>query len=100
MLLNFSDRTRTGAFNMVWSYTFTTHCSVAVNKNAVNLEQFSTARTSAEGGGRVIQVDARVISGLSSDLKKYTRADQGIAAKLGFDTHLLKCNFKRFSLVV
>jgi len=25
---------------MVWSYTFTTHSSVAVNKNAVNLEQF------------------------------------------------------------
>ena len=43
--------------------------------------------------------DNWVISGLSLDLKKETEA-QGIAADLGVDTHLLKCNFKQCSLVV
>ena len=41
----------------------------------------------------------QAISGLSLDLKKSTK-DQGIAADLGVDTHLLKCNFKQCSLVV
>ena len=40
-----------------------------------------------------------VISGLSLDLKKNTKT-RGIAAEFGFDTHLLKCNFKQCSLVV
>ena len=47
----------------------------------------------------MVQDGNRAISGLSLDLKKSTR-DQGIAADLGVDTHLLKCNFKQCSLVV
>ena len=47
----------------------------------------------------MVQDGNRAISGLSLDLKKSTR-DQGIAADLGVDTHLLKRNFKQCSLVV
>ena len=51
------------------------------------------------GGGRLAKENDLKISGLSLDRKKNTRVE-GIAAKLGFDTHLLKCNFKQCSLVV
>ena len=53
MLLNFSDRTRTGAFNMVWSYTLDTLRSVALDKNALKLEQFYTAIFSHNRGVKV-----------------------------------------------
>ena len=49
MLLNFSDQTRTGAFNMVWSYTLDNRGYVVANKNALKLEHFYTAQFSHKG---------------------------------------------------
>ena len=69
MLLNFSDQTRTGVFNMVWSYTLHTRSYVVANKNALKLEHFYTAQLSHKGGGDVMK-SIFVISGLSLDLKK------------------------------
>ena len=54
MLLNFSDRTRTGAFNMVWSYTLDTLRSVALNKNALKLEPVLHSTFLTQGGVEVI----------------------------------------------
>ena len=67
MLLNFSDQTRTGAFNMVWSYTLDTRGYVVANKNALKLEPFlhSTILTQREDTTSLFG-----ISGLSLDLKK------------------------------
>ena len=69
MLLNFSDQTRTGAFNMVWSYTLDTRSYVVANKNALTLEHFDTAQLSHKAKGDDM-TSLFGISGLSLDLKK------------------------------
>ena len=69
MLLNFSDQTRTGAFNMVWSYTLDARSYVRPNKNALKLEHLYTAQFSQKGGGDNL-TGTSMISGLSLDLKK------------------------------
>ena len=69
MLLNFSDQTRTGAFNMVWSYTLDARSYVVANKNALTLEHSDTAKLAHTGKGDDM-TSPFGISGPSLDLKK------------------------------
>ena len=70
MLLNFSDQTRTGVFNMVWSYTLHTRSYVVANKNALKLGTFLHSTILTQRGGGNVMKSIFVISGLSLDLKK------------------------------
>ena len=80
MLLNFSDRTRTGAFNMVWSYTFNllvlVSLTVILSKNLTILHGIVFAAT-VRGGGR----DQLSMRGPSYGPQEKAKV-QGIAARL------------------